>query len=39
VGRCVRVAGVTAPGPANTATYDEAYAAYRMVYPALKTIA
>jgi xylulokinase len=38
VSRCVRVAGLTAPDPANAATYDEAYAAYRQVYPALKGI-
>ncbi|MBX0329411.1 xylulokinase [Oscillochloris sp. ZM17-4] len=35
VARCVRVAGVTATNPANRAAYEEAYAAYRQVYPAL----
>ncbi len=35
VDTCVRVAGVTAPNPANGAVYAEAYAAYRTVYPAL----
>jgi xylulokinase len=38
VGSCVRVAGVTAPNPANVAAYSEWYAAYDKVYPALRDI-
>jgi xylulokinase len=38
VAACVRVVGVTAPDPASSAAYADAYAAYDKVYPALRGI-
>jgi hypothetical protein len=35
----VRLTGATSPQPETVARYEESYALYRELYPALKTIA